>query len=99
MTEHLPGRYVTAVAKKYRLFLREIILSLARAVGSEIIDAHTGERLGRALVICWSGRVRVVGLERAVYPLFLPQKRLTYWRQELGFAPHPEPDFPHEAHP
>lgn len=80
-----------------RLILRAWILWLARALGTEIIDARTGERLGRGLVLGWAGRVWVVGLQRPVYPLFLPQTRLTYWRQELGFATHPEPDFPHEA--
>ncbi len=78
-------------------FLRNLFLRLARWLGSEIIDARTGRPLGRALLIAWRGRAWVIGLEREVRPVFLPQTRLTYWRQELGFATHPEPDFPHEA--
>lgn len=87
------------MTKKWRLFLREIFLWTARKLGTEIIDARSGELLGRAFLLCWGGRLWIIGLERPVYPLFLPQKRLTYWRQEMGFATHPEPDFPHEAHP
>ena len=87
------------MANTWFIFLREPFLWLARALGSEITDARTGERLGRALLFCWRGRVWVIGLQRPVYPLFLPQTRLTYWRQELGFATHPEPDFLHETHP
>ena len=90
---------MVAVTKNWRLVLREPFLRLARALGSEITDARTGKNLGRALLFCWGGRIWVIGLQHSVYPLFLPQTRLTYWRQELGFATHPEPDFPHEARP
>ena len=99
LTETLRGHYITTVTKKWYLFLREPFLRVARALGTEIVDARTGERLGRAFLFCWAGRVWIVGLQRPVCPVFLPQQRLTYWRQELGFATHPEPDFPHEARP
>lgn len=87
------------MTKSWLLTLRQAVVWLARLLGSEITDANTGERLGRAFLFCWGGRVWVVGLRRPVYPLFRSQRRLTYWRQELGFATHPEPDFPHEARP
>ena len=77
--------------------MRAALLWVARGFGSEIVDARTGERLGRALLLTWRGRIHAVGLERSVQPIFLPQRRLTYWRQEIGFTTHPEPNYPHEA--
>lgn len=70
-------------------------LAIFRALGTTITDARTGRRLGRAFIFPWKGTLKVIGLETPVRPVFLPQKRLTYWKQELGFATHPAPDFPH----
>jgi hypothetical protein len=42
------------------------------------------------------GKIHVIGLSRPAMPIFLPQARLTLWKQEIGFAAHPKPDFPHE---
>lgn len=78
---------------------RRIGLALARAIGTRIFDHETGRSLGKALMIPWRGRIHVIGLEAAVRPVFLPQKRLTYWKQELGFTTHPPPDFPRERPP
>ena len=69
-------------------------LALARRLGTKIIDQRTGESLGRAFVFAWRGRIHVIGLHVAVRPTFLPQQRVTYWKQELGFTTHPPPDFP-----
>lgn len=80
-----------------KMLVRSLGLLLARTLGSEIVDYQTGKRLGRALLIAWRGKVHVIGLEAAVRPVFLPQKRLTYWKQEIGFTTHPKPDFPNEA--
>ena len=80
-------------------FLRRIVLALARSVGSKITDAETGRVLGRALLIPWRGKIAVIGLEAEVRPVFLPQQRLTYWKQDIGFALHPPADFPHEPCP
>jgi hypothetical protein len=77
-----------------KMFIRRLGLTIARAFGSQIVDHQSGQKLGRALLIVWRGKIHVVGLEAAVRPLFLPQKRLTYWKQELGFTAHPPPDFP-----
>jgi hypothetical protein len=38
----------------------------------------------------------VIGLDAAVRPMFQPQKRLTYWKQEIVFTEHPQPDFARE---
>jgi hypothetical protein len=77
-----------------RLLLRKVGLTFARAFGMAIIDAQTGKALGRALLIPWRGKIHVIGLEAAVRPTFLPQTRLTYWKQEIGFTVHCAPDFP-----
>jgi hypothetical protein len=85
--------------EKLKLALRALVLSLARLVGSQLVDARTGRVLGRALLVPFRGRILVIGLEIAVVPVFIPQDRLTYWKQELGFTAHPPPDFPHEPSP
>ena len=72
---------------------RNIGLAVARALGSRIVDYQTGKPLGKALMIPWRGKVLVIGLDAAVRPQFLPQKQLTYWKQELGFTVYPPPDF------
>ncbi|MDQ6624483.1 MAG: hypothetical protein M3Y86_13495 [Verrucomicrobiota bacterium] len=77
-----------------RKFLRQCLLTLARSFGTNLIDCETGRPLGKAFVIGWRGRVHVIGLETAVRAVFLPQARITYWKQELGFTQHPPPDFP-----
>ena len=79
-----------------KLVLRSLVLSVARRLGSPVVDVRTGKVLGRALLVPFRGRVHVIGLDAAVLPVFLPQPRLTYWKQELGFTAHPPPDFPHE---
>ncbi len=82
--------------EKFKLVSRSLILRLARLLGSEIVDYRTGQGLGRCLLVPWRGKIHVIGLDEAVIPVFLPQTRLTYWKQELGFTVHPPPDFPHE---
>jgi hypothetical protein len=79
-----------------RKLLRTIGLFLARLVGTRLTDFQTGRDLGKALIIPWRGKVHVVGLETAVRAVFLPQKRLTYWKQEIGFTTQPPPDYPNE---
>ena len=80
----------------FKLVLRSVVLRAARWLGSPVVDARTGQVLGRALLVPFRGRVHVIGLDAALVPVFLPQRRLTYWKQELGFTVHPPPDFPHE---
>jgi hypothetical protein len=82
-----------------RMFLRRLGLRLLRALGTTVVDQRTGEPVGRAFFIGWRGRVIAIGLENEppLRPHFLPQERLTYWKQEIGFSSHPHPDFPHES--
>jgi hypothetical protein len=74
--------------------VRDFAISLVRRFGTLLIDQQTGKPLGRVLLLPWKGKVHVIGLIPAVRPVFVPQKRLTYWKQELGFTAHPPPDFP-----
>lgn len=83
-----------AVMRQLKRFIRDAAVRLMRACGSEIRDAETGAVIGRALLVPWRGRIKVIGLETTIRPVFLPQPRLTYWKQELGFTVHPPPDFP-----
>lgn len=78
------------------LRLRNLGVWLARRVGMTITDERTGQRIGRALVVPWRGKIHVVGLDMPMRVFWLPQKRITYWKQEIGFATHPPPDFPNE---
>jgi hypothetical protein len=80
-----------------RKFIRAVVLRIAQTIGTPIRDFQSGRRIGRALIIPWRGRIHVVGLKGAVRPMFQPQKRLTYWKQEIVFTEHPSPDFPREA--
>jgi len=80
--------------QKLKLLIRALGLAVLRALGTTIVDAETGERLGRAFLFPWRGTIKVIGLDVPVRPVFLPQTRLTYWKQEIGFTVHPAPDFP-----
>jgi hypothetical protein len=83
---------------RFRTFMRSIGMKLVRRFGASLRDAETGEVLGRVLIVPWRGRIHVIGLEEVtVRPAFLPQQRLTYWKQDLGFTRMPPPDFPSEA--
>jgi hypothetical protein len=80
--------------RKLRMLLRATALSVVRALGTTFVDPKTGHRIGKALVISWRGKVHVIGLDWPAKPIFLPQQRLTYWKQELAFTIYPRPDFP-----
>lgn len=81
---------------KLKLKVRAVGLYLARRLGTTVRDVRTGQVLGRALFVPFRGKLHVIGLEANVVPVFEPQGRLTYWKQELAFTTHPPPDFPHE---
>src|SRR5438105_5349906 len=85
------------VGQMIRKLIRAMGLKIAQTIGTPIKDFPSGRPLGRALIIPWRGRIHVIGLKAAVLPIFQPQKRLTYWKQEIVFTVHPPPDFPHEA--
>jgi hypothetical protein len=80
--------------KQLKQALRDIGVGFFRLIGSEIRDCRTGKPLGRGLIFYWGGRVHLLGCDCAVVPLPIAQKRLTYWKQLIGFTAHPEVDFP-----
>jgi hypothetical protein len=87
------------VKNRIQRLARNVILGIIDLLGSDIRDIATGERIGRALFLPWRGRILVFGSGLAGYslvPKFCPKVRLTFWRCEIGFTRHPEPDYPHE---
>ena len=83
-------RFVPSLTNAFRT----LILKFAHTFGVRLTDQRTGEPLGRVLVIPFRGRLWIIGLSASVRPEFLPQARATYWKQDLGFSTHPDPDFP-----
>lgn len=84
------------VVRRVRGWLQPLVVGLARRCGSDIVDYRTGRVIGRGLLVAFRGKVHVIGLREPVLPVFAPQKRMTYWKQELVFTAHPPPNFPHE---
>lgn len=82
------------MSKRFLLFLRKIAVFTFRALGSDIYDTRTGEKITRALLLPWRGRILILGSDQALLPLPAAQDRITYWRQEIAFGRHPAPDFP-----
>ena len=80
--------------RQLKKLIRDLGVRMLRACGTTITDAETGAVLGRAFLLPWKGQVKVIGLHTPVRPVFLPQSRVTYWKQDLGFTVHPPPDFP-----
>ena len=76
-----------------RKLIRSIGLAIAHKFGARVTDYRTGKVLGRAIIFPWRGRIHVIGLESSVVPTFIAQQRLTYWKQELAFTVHDQPDF------
>ena len=69
--------------------LQTILLKFCRTFGTKVYDAQSGEMLGRCMMISWKGRMHIIGAESHWVPVPLPQKRMTYWKQEIGFTCHP----------
>jgi hypothetical protein len=83
------------VFTKVKRRVRDLGLTILKPFACDIRDFRTGEKIARAVIIPWQGKVLFIGLEgRPIVPTFLPQERQTFWKQELGFTAHPIPDFP-----
>ena len=82
--------------KNFKLLVRNATLKVIDLFASDITDCESGESLGRGLILGWRGRIKVIGHETLppLIPRFLQQRRLTYWRQSVGFTTHPRPDYP-----
>jgi hypothetical protein len=76
-----------------RNLIRSLVLKIARTIGTQITDFRSGKSFGRVLIVPWRGKIHVIGLQAAIRPMFQPQKRLTYWKQEIVFTEHSPPDF------
>lgn len=85
--DRLPAALLTRI-------IRVILLRCAHTFGVRLKDQRTGESLGRVLIIPFRGKLWIIGLTASVRPEFLPQIRTAYWKQDLGFSTHPDPDFP-----
>ena len=81
---------------KTRQFANRLVRLLALVFGTKIRDADTGEVLGKAILFPWRGKVHVIGYGhgKPLIPRFLTRDRASYWKQEVGFSTHDEPDFP-----
>jgi hypothetical protein len=80
--------------------IRPLFYGVINLFASDIRDVNTGERIGRALLIPWRGRILILGADVggfALVPKFYAQRRLTFWKVELGFTTHSSPDFPNES--
>jgi hypothetical protein len=85
---------------KTLLKLKPLQRLAVRMFGFKITEATSGEDLGKYIIIPWRGKLHFIGLDsshaKPFYPVFIPQQRVTYWRQTLGFRVHPHPDYPNE---
>jgi hypothetical protein len=79
-----------------KLQMRNVGVRLAQLFGTRIIDQRTGRIIGRAFVVPWRGKIHVIGLDTPARVNWIPQERVTYWKQEIGFETHPPPDYPNE---
>lgn len=82
--------------RKIKLHLRNGILGFLDLFAAPVTDCVTGRPLGRAMIVGWGIGLRVIGHAGLppLIPRFLPQKRLTYWKQRIGFTTPARPDFP-----
>jgi len=81
------------MVESVRQMIRAAGLVVARAIGTQLVDYKTGLPLGKALIIPWRGKIHFIGLSKPVRAAFLHQRRITYWKQELGFTVPDPPDF------
>jgi N-acetylglucosaminyldiphosphoundecaprenol N-acetyl-beta-D-mannosaminyltransferase len=90
------AEFVGGGVRSVKLHLRNAFLALVDLLSREIFDLEDGRSLGRALMFGQGGGVRVIGHEGLppLIPRFIPQERLTYWKQSIGFTTPPRPDFP-----
>jgi len=87
---------VTPFLCRAKRFLRDLGLRAVDLIASDIRDCVTGENLGPGLILGWRGHPWVIGHAGLppLIPRFLPQRRLTYWKQAIGFTTYARPDYP-----
>ena len=86
-------------AFEMKMKIREFGLRMIDMISSDITDCRTGEKLGRGLLLGWGEHATLIGFPSfpPLVPMFLPQKRLTYWKSKIGFTVPPRPDYPRLA--
>ncbi len=69
---------------------------LSTLFGSPLYDEETGELLGRAFVVVWRGRIKLLGYTGSLppRPVCVKRRKLAYWCLSIGFTAPREPDFP-----
>jgi hypothetical protein len=83
-----------------RALIRFLGLKIVGCIGSTICDEVTGERLGKALILPWRGKIHLVGYAgQPVRLVFRAQAKVNYWRQSIGFRRAQEPDYPRKEAP
>ena len=93
------GSRPDSTIRRWKLMVRNLGLKLIALFSTEIRDCVTGQSLGKGLVLSLGGRPLVIGHPGLppLIPRFLSQKRLTYWKQSIGFTTHRRPDYPRLA--
>lgn len=75
--------------------IRRVFLWCVGFLSKDIRDCESGETLGRGFLLGWGSAIWLIGYSgRPLIPKFLPQRRLTYWKQSIGFTTTEEPNFP-----
>lgn len=60
--------------------ISKLYYSLCAVLGTEIRDYRSGEKLGKALFVCWRGKVYVLGYKgkKSLVAMWRPEKNLQY---------------------
>lgn len=68
---------------------------LTARFGSKIHSQEDGCLLGKAFLVPWKGTILIIGYTgiAPLRPVALPNQRLDYWRQAIGFTGPHEPNF------
>ena len=77
-------------------WFNELSWTLCERFAPAIIDVRTGKELGHGLVLAFGSKVWVIGYRgsQPLVPVFLPEKKLRYWKLRIGFTTTEEPDYP-----
>jgi hypothetical protein len=77
-------------------FVRSAFALFVQLFGATLRDERTHEPVAKAIMFCWRGKIYLLGFQGKdqVMPVFLPQKKMSFWERKIGFTTHPPPDFP-----
>lgn len=85
---------------RFRLKILRGLIAIAQSFGTKLRDVE-GKVLCRAFIVCWRGKIHLIGLPNYVHlrPVPVPQPRLSYWRQAVSWEQVGPPDFPRLGKP